>query len=80
MVVRLRTMRRLVRMSPRRGRGAQKCVKNQELEELRRRIEELENKRNGNDEVYSEAEEDIEEEQNVVEVDPKYKFHVEMAS
>jgi hypothetical protein len=30
---------------------------NRELEKLRRRIEELENRRNGDDEVYSETEE-----------------------
>ena len=40
------------------------------MEELRRRIEELENRKNGNDEADSKVEEEIEEEQNVGEVDP----------
>jgi hypothetical protein len=48
-------------MSPRMraGRGG---AGNRELENLRRRIEELENRRNGNDEVYSELEEEIKDE------------------
>ena len=40
-------------MPPRRRGATQGSVENQELEELRRRIEELENKRNGEDELES---------------------------
>jgi hypothetical protein len=45
-------------------------VRNRELEELRRRIEELENRRNGEVELDSESEEEIEVEQNDEEGDP----------
>ena len=40
-------------MLPRRRGPRQRGAKNQKLEELRRRIEELENKRNGEDELES---------------------------
>jgi len=49
------------------GRGG---PENRELENLRRRIEELENIRNGDDEVYSDLEEEIEDEWDNDERDP----------
>jgi hypothetical protein len=57
-------------MSPRRkgvGRGG---AVNRELENLRRRIEELKNRRNGNDGVYSEPKEEIKDERDGDERDP----------
>ena len=53
------------------GRGG---VGNQVLENLRRRIEELENCRNRDDEVYSNLEEEIEDEQDSNERDPAAKL------
>ena len=59
-----------MRTLPQRGIGSQGGASNRELEELRRRIEELENRRNGNEETDSKVEEKIEEEYNAREVDP----------
>jgi hypothetical protein len=57
-------------MSPRRRGAGRGGAGNRELENLRRRIEELENRRNGDDEVYSEPEEEIEDERDGDERDP----------
>ena len=57
-------------MSPQRGGVAREDSRNQEFKELRRRIEELKNRRNGDVELDSEVEEEVEVEQNIKEVDP----------
>ena len=59
MVLRVQTIKILMKMPPRRRGAPQKGAGNQELEELRRRIEELENRRNGEEELESEAKEEI---------------------
>ena len=59
MVIRIQTTRVLLKMTPRRRGVMRRGARNQELEELRIRIEKLENKRNGEDELTSEAEEEI---------------------
>ena len=49
-------------------------ARNEELEELRRRIEELENIRNGEDELASKVEEEIEIKQNDEDKDPTVRL------
>jgi hypothetical protein len=58
----VRVARQLVRMSTTKRRATQGGARNRELEELRRRIEELENKRLGDVETDSESEDEPEEE------------------
>lgn len=70
MVVRIRTTRKLVRMLPRRRGATCGGAKNKEFKELRRRIKELENRRNGDHELDSDSEEEIEVEQNPKDGDP----------
>jgi hypothetical protein len=65
----VRVARKLVRMPLQRAGVEQRGVRNRELEELRRIIEELENRGNGETELDSDSEEDIEVEQNAEEGD-----------
>jgi hypothetical protein len=65
----VRVARKLVRMPLRRAGVEQRGARNRELEELRRIIEELENRGNGETELASDSEEDIEVEQNAEEGD-----------
>jgi hypothetical protein len=61
-VSRVRVARQLVRMPLQRERVARGGARNRELEELRRRIEELETRRYGDVETGSESEDEPEEE------------------
>jgi hypothetical protein len=62
MLVQVRDIRKIARMSPRRARETRGGSINIKLEELQRRIEELKNKRLGDVETYSKYEDEPKEE------------------
>lgn len=64
----------LVRMPPKRRGVGWGGVENRDLEELRWRIEELEHRRNGDANADSKHEEEVDEEWNVEERDPKTRL------
>lgn len=70
MIFKLRMIRRLVRILPWRGGGSWRGARNEEFEKLRRTIEGVENRRNGDAKVNLEEKEEIEDEENIGEVDP----------
>jgi hypothetical protein len=69
MLFQVRDARQLVSIFPRTEGETQGGARNIELEELRRRIEELENIRLGDVETDLESEDELEQERNVEEVD-----------